>query len=88
MVDHMFCSKCIHSHVEYGQATCPLCFTMLDKNTFQLSKFVTRQIGRLRIQCSYSNNGCPWQGLFSDNHISEVRNNLYSPSFVTNNYTV
>ncbi|KAG2203032.1 hypothetical protein INT47_013248 [Mucor saturninus] len=69
--DHMFCSKCIHSHVEYGQATCPLCFTMLDKSTFQLSKFVTRQIGRLRIQCAYSENGCPWQGLFSDNHISE-----------------
>lgn len=68
----MFCSKCINSHVEYGQATCPICFTALDKNSFQLSKFVTRQIGRLRIQCFYADNGCVWQGLFSDNHITEV----------------
>ncbi|KAG2232570.1 hypothetical protein INT48_009779 [Thamnidium elegans] len=69
--DHMFCSKCINSHVEYGQATCPICFTVLDKNSFQLSKFVARQIGRLRIQCCYADNGCIWQGLFSDNHITE-----------------
>lgn len=71
----MFCSKCIHKHVEQVQApACPLCFTTLDKNSFQLSKFVQRQVGRLRIKCSYSSNGCPWQGLFSDNHISEVSN--------------
>lgn len=73
----MFCSKCIHSHVEFGQATCPICFTILDRKSFQLSKFVARQIGRLRIQCCYVDNGCLWQGLFSDNHISEVKKNIY-----------
>ncbi|KAI9261830.1 hypothetical protein EDC94DRAFT_659568 [Helicostylum pulchrum] len=79
--DHMFCSKCINSHVEYGQATCPICFTVLDKNSFQLSKFVTRQIGRLRIQCFYADNGCVWQGLFSDNHITECE---YKPCVCPN----
>ncbi|KAL7332190.1 hypothetical protein PS15p_204269 [Mucor circinelloides] len=68
--DHMFCSKCITCHVEQ-QSNCPICTTPLDKNTFQVSKFVTRQVGRLRIKCAYSENGCPWQGLLSDQHISE-----------------
>ncbi|KAG1108283.1 hypothetical protein G6F42_016043 [Rhizopus arrhizus] len=68
--DHMFCSKCIACHVEQ-QSNCPICTTPLDKNTFQVSKFVTRQVGRLRIKCAYSENGCPWQGLLSDQHISE-----------------
>jgi hypothetical protein len=68
----MFCSKCIHKHVEQGQTACPLCLTTLDLNSFQLSKFVQRQIGRLRIKCCYAENGCSWQGLFSDNHITEV----------------
>ncbi|GAN04346.1 RING finger protein 151-like [Mucor ambiguus] len=68
--DHMFCSKCITCHVEQ-QSNCPICTMPLDKNTFQVSKFVTRQVGRLRIKCAYSDTGCPWQGLLSDQHISE-----------------
>ncbi|KAF1804279.1 hypothetical protein FB192DRAFT_1457383 [Mucor lusitanicus] len=68
--DHMFCSKCITCHVEQ-QSNCPICTTPLDKNTFQVSKFVTRQVGRLRIKCAYADTGCPWQGLLSDQHISE-----------------
>ncbi|RCI02082.1 hypothetical protein CU098_011641 [Rhizopus stolonifer] len=50
---------------------CPICLTLLDKNSFQLSKFVQRQVGRLRIQCRYAKSGCPWQGLLSDNHLLE-----------------
>ncbi|KAK4520096.1 casein kinase 2 regulatory subunit [Mucor velutinosus] len=68
--DHMFCSKCITCHVEQ-QSNCPICTTSLDKNTFQVSKFVTRQVGRLRIKCAYADTGCSWQGLLSDQHISE-----------------
>jgi hypothetical protein len=69
----MFCSKCIHHHVDNSSKSCPLCFTTLNKNSFQLSKFVQRQVGRLRIKCLYWNNECPWQGLISDNHIAEVK---------------
>lgn len=79
--DHMFCSHCIHKYVEQGQTTCPLCYTTLDKNSFQLSKFVQRQIGRLRIKCTYANNGCLWQGLLSDNHIAECE---YKPCVCPN----
>ncbi|KAL9537922.1 hypothetical protein MBANPS3_011343 [Mucor bainieri] len=68
--DHMFCSKCITCHVEQ-QSSCPICTMPLDRNTFQVSKFVTRQVGRLRVKCAYSDAGCPWQGLLSDQHISE-----------------
>jgi len=88
-LDHMFCSKCIACHVEQ-QSNCPICTTPLDKNTFQVSKFVTRQVGRLRIKCAYSENGCPWQGLLSDQHISEVinqsinHNGYHDVSMVTN----
>ncbi|CEG65059.1 hypothetical protein RMATCC62417_01927 [Rhizopus microsporus] len=66
--DHLFCSKCIQKHIE-TENTCPLCFTAIDKTSFQLSKFAQRQISRLRIQCPNHINGCPWQGLRGDSHI-------------------
>ncbi|KAI9486738.1 MAG: hypothetical protein EXX96DRAFT_53214 [Benjaminiella poitrasii] len=70
--DHMFCSKCIQEHGE-KDTRCPICLTALDKNTFQLSKFVQRQVSRLRIHCAFSANGCQWQGLISDDHIPNCK---------------
>ncbi|KAI8378978.1 hypothetical protein BD560DRAFT_421673 [Blakeslea trispora] len=70
--DHMFCNKCIQAHVGEKQlGSCPLCLTLLDESSFQLSKFVQRQVGRLRIKCPYSDIGCSWQGLLSDQHVVE-----------------
>lgn len=68
----MFCGKCIHHHVDNASTTCAICTTTLDKNSFQSSKFVSRQVGRLRIKCPFYNHGCPWQGIISDNHMAEV----------------
>ncbi|KAI8147822.1 hypothetical protein BJV82DRAFT_574999 [Fennellomyces sp. T-0311] len=42
--------------------------TDLDPTLFQPSKFVQRQVGRLRVRCIYHEAGCPWQGFFSDPH--------------------
>lgn len=69
----MFCNKCIQQHVE-DHSHCPMCLTQLDKNTFQLSKFVQRQISRLRIKCLFADDGCPWTGFLSDEHIANVKN--------------
>ncbi|OBZ82315.1 E3 ubiquitin-protein ligase TRAF7 [Choanephora cucurbitarum] len=70
--DHMFCNKCIQAHVGEKQlGTCPICLTLLDNSSFQLSKFVQRQVGRLRIKCPYTDIGCRWQGLLSDQHVLE-----------------
>lgn len=74
--DHLFCRKCIQKHLE-TESSCPLCFTSLDKNSFQLSKFAQRQISRLRIQCPYYLNGCSWQGLIADNHAERVTRPLF-----------
>jgi hypothetical protein len=68
----MFCASCINQHMETHDS-CPVCLTPLDKQSFQLSKFAQRQLGRIRIKCLYANNGCPWQGILSDKHNEEVR---------------
>ncbi|KAI8974644.1 hypothetical protein BDB01DRAFT_805880 [Pilobolus umbonatus] len=78
--DHMFCSQCIHRHTAQ-QETCPLCFTPLDKTSFQLSKFVSRQISRLRVRCLYKEHGCEWQGLYSDRHSDQCE---YKPCVCPN----
>ncbi|KAI8340460.1 hypothetical protein BC941DRAFT_449975 [Chlamydoabsidia padenii] len=44
--DHMFCRSCL---ANYQKASCPSCMEPLDKTSFQLSKFVKRQISRLRV---------------------------------------
>ncbi|KAI8096282.1 uncharacterized protein BX664DRAFT_355666 [Halteromyces radiatus] len=63
--DHMFCRSCLAT---YEKASCPSCLEPLDKASFQLSKFVKRQISRLRIRCIYHSLGCTWEGLLEDNH--------------------
>ncbi|KAJ8657723.1 hypothetical protein O0I10_006538 [Lichtheimia ornata] len=65
--DHIFCSNCINNYTKQ-QATCPVCQIPVDPSKFQSSKFVQRQIGRLRIRCPYHQSGCTWQGFFSDDH--------------------
>ncbi|ORZ02189.1 hypothetical protein BCR43DRAFT_481162 [Syncephalastrum racemosum] len=65
--DHIFCAKCIGSYVKQN-TSCPLCMTPLDQTAFQPSKFVQRQIGRLRTRCLHHDAGCPWQGVLSDDH--------------------
>ncbi|CAO3678096.1 unnamed protein product [Rhizopus stolonifer] len=68
--NHLFCNKCIQKHLE-TESSCPLCFTSLDKSSFQLSKFAQRQISRLRVSCPYYTNGCSWQGLIADCHVEK-----------------
>ncbi|KAI8877645.1 hypothetical protein K501DRAFT_260010 [Backusella circina FSU 941] len=69
-IDHMFCMNCINQYMEKHDS-CPVCLTPLDKQSFQLSKFAQRQLGRIRIKCLYAANGCPWQGILSDKHSDE-----------------
>lgn len=73
-LDHIFCSNCINSYTKQ-QATCPVCQIPVDPSKFQSSKFVQRQIGRLRIRCPYHQSGCTWQGFYSDDHPRQVCNN-------------
>ncbi|GAB5586024.1 hypothetical protein Unana1_00924 [Umbelopsis nana] len=47
---------------------CPVCKVELDANLFQASKFVARQIGRLKVRCANSSRGCNYQGPISENH--------------------
>lgn len=68
----MFCNSCIESYLQQSR-TCPHCLTDLDPSLFQPSKFVQRQIGRLRVRCPYHEAGCNWQGILSDTHPSEVK---------------
>ncbi|CAO3650925.1 unnamed protein product [Cunninghamella echinulata] len=63
--DHMFCRRCINN---YEKPSCPSCMEPLDKTGFQLSKFVKRQISRLRVRCIYKPLGCSWEGVLEDNH--------------------
>ncbi|KAG2220087.1 hypothetical protein INT45_005848 [Circinella minor] len=68
--DHMFCNSCIENYLQQSR-TCPHCLTDLDPSLFQPSKFVQRQIGRLRVRCIYHESGCTWQGILSDTHPNE-----------------
>ncbi|KAI9488555.1 hypothetical protein BDB00DRAFT_38859 [Zychaea mexicana] len=68
--DHMFCNSCIKSYLQQSR-TCPHCLTDLDPSLFQPSKFVQRQIGRLRVRCPNHDAGCSWQGILSDSHPNE-----------------
>ncbi|ORZ12804.1 hypothetical protein BCR42DRAFT_77412 [Absidia repens] len=63
--DHMFCSSCL---ADYKDSSCPSCLELLDKSSFQLSKFVKRQISRLRVCCVYQSSGCAWEGILEDFH--------------------
>ncbi|KAI8074832.1 hypothetical protein BC940DRAFT_342586 [Gongronella butleri] len=65
MIDHMFCYNCI---LRYDKSSCPSCLEALDKTSFQLSKFVKRQISRLRVKCPYHAQGCTWEGVLEDEH--------------------
>ncbi|KAI9320601.1 hypothetical protein BX666DRAFT_1909487 [Dichotomocladium elegans] len=65
--DHIFCKKCISNYMQQN-TTCPVCLTSLEQSKFQPSKFVQRQIGRLRVRCPYHASGCTWQGFFADDH--------------------
>lgn len=70
-IDHMFCRRCLNN---YEKPSCPLCMEPLDKTNFQLSKFVKRQISRLRVRCIYKPLGCSWEGVLEDNHSASVIN--------------
>lgn len=65
----MFCRSCL---ANYNKESCPSCLEPLDKTSFQLSKFVKRQISRLRARCIYHSLGCPWEGLLEDCHSQSV----------------
>ncbi|SAM05563.1 hypothetical protein [Absidia glauca] len=63
--DHMFCRTCL---ANYHTASCPSCMEPIEKATFQLSKFVKRQISRLRVRCINRPSGCTWEGHLEDDH--------------------
>ncbi|KAH8554525.1 hypothetical protein BGW37DRAFT_201566 [Umbelopsis sp. PMI_123] len=66
--DHIYCHDCIHDYLKKGKTHCPLCKVELDVNLFQASKFVARQIGRLKVRCANASKGCNFQGPISENH--------------------
>ncbi|KAI9280902.1 hypothetical protein BC943DRAFT_363297 [Umbelopsis sp. AD052] len=66
--DHIYCHDCIHDYLKNGNTLCPLCKVELDVNLFQASKFVARQIGRLKVRCANASKGCNYQGPVSENH--------------------
>lgn len=66
--DHIYCHDCIHDFLKKGNIDCPVCKVELDVNAFQVSKFVARQIGRLKIRCANHSTGCNYHGPISENH--------------------
>jgi hypothetical protein len=44
----------------------------LNNNLYQASKFVARQIGRLKVRCANVSKGCNYQGPVSENHSTTV----------------
>ncbi|KAI8374290.1 uncharacterized protein BYT42DRAFT_575841 [Radiomyces spectabilis] len=72
VLDHIFCEKCITAYMDQ-RSTCPVCQTPIERSSFQPSKFVKRQIGRLRARCIHQSLGCNWQGLFGDEHIEQCQ---------------
>lgn len=50
----------------------------IEKTTFQLSKFVKRQISRLRVRCINRPSGCTWEGHLEDDHSQTVIRKPYS----------
>ncbi|KAI8078644.1 uncharacterized protein BX664DRAFT_342381 [Halteromyces radiatus] len=70
--DHMFCEGCISLFFTGKEdIRCPTCSMPLNRNAFQSSKFVERQLGRLSIKCLYHNLGCTWTGSLSSDHIQK-----------------
>ncbi|CAD5205439.1 unnamed protein product [Bursaphelenchus okinawaensis] len=59
--EHMFCSDCLNSVTE-----CPTCGAECDPKNITENKATTKEIQKLGVKCSYSENGCEWTGILKE----------------------